>query len=272
MKKNQFFFIGSLLAIAILASCGGSSEQNNAKDGDQESQGTISASSENNNQEYSQFVTFDQPTTVKVDDHFIEVEVTPAIKTAAEKIHDNSNTELILMDESGTKIAQLHPFGRDTNFEEALYSGDTSYDETVTFIKSFDSNEEASEVASKAKSYKIIMPLMERPVNEFEDWDPVGVYKMEDAVGSKITLTVKKGGSAILFNHDFENENGYSGEKGSWTQSSEHGYLEMDFFGMPIIQIGNHSYVSHPILTPDYFYYEVNDYPDGACLEVKKVE
>lgn len=272
MKKNLFFFIGSLLAIAVLTACGGSSDQNNATDGGEDSKGTISASPENKNQEYSQFVIFDKPATVKVDDHFINVEVSPSIKSAAEKINDNSNTELILIDESGAKIASLHPFGRDTSFEDALYSGDTSYDETVTFITSFDSEEEASEVASKAKAYKIIMPLAERPVNEYEDWDPVGVYEMEDAVGCKFTLTIKKGGSAILFNHSLDGESTYSGEKGSWTQSSEYGYLVMDFFNMPFIQIGSHSYVSHPVLTPDYFYHEEKDHPDGACLEVKRVE
>lgn len=272
MKKNVFFFIGTLLAVTVLSACGGSSDQNNATDSTEDSKGTISASPENKNQEYSQFVIFDEPATVKVDDKFIKVEVSPSIKSAAGKINDNSNTELILMDESGTKIASLHPFGRDTSFEEALYSGDTSYDQTVAFITSFDNEEKASEVASKAKGYKIIMPLAERPVNEYEDWDPVGVYEMEDVVGRKFTLTIKKGGSAILFNHSLENESTYTGEKGSWDQSSEHGYIVMDFFQMPFITIGSNSYVSSPVLTPDYFYAEENDYPDGACLEVKRVE
>lgn len=272
MKRNLFFSTLTLLAAAALTACGGSSDQNNATEGGKDSAGSITASPENQNQDYSQFVIFDKPANVEVDGHMLTVEVTPAIKAAAEKIHDNSNTELILMDESGAKIASLHPFGRDTSFEEALYSGDTSYDDNVTFISSLATDEKANEIASKAKSYKIIMPLAERPVNEYEDWDPVGVYEMVDANGIKFTLTVKKGGTAILFNHSLESEDGYDGTSGSWDQSSEYGYLEMDFFTMPFIHIGPHSYVSRPVLAPDYFYYEKDDYPNGACLEVKKVD
>ena len=276
MKKNFLFLTLAALSLLGMNSCGSkTSEKSSGETESTSDASTLTASPENGSQEYSQFVVFDQPTKIGVKGKMIDVEVPVAIKSAAEKINDNDNTELILLDASGAKIASLHPFGRSSDFEEALYSGDTDYDSPLTFITSFDTEEEANEVAANAKSYKIKMPLTERVVveNKYPDWNPVGQYEIEDTYGTVFTLIVKKGGSAELINpHGGPNNDPYT-FKGSWSQSDDEGFVEFDFFSGPFMGIGKHDFISRPVLTPDYFYYDDDAYHDDKdCLAVKKVE
>lgn len=275
MKK-----IISILSLGILiaaTSCGGdnkSTENNTDNSGSSSaSKSSVVADASIASQSYSQYVDFSGPASLEVDGKGLEVEVPIKIKSAANQINDNDNTELVLLDESGAVIASLHQFGRDSSFEEALYSGDTSYSDDLTFITYVNNEAEAAEIAKKAKSYKITMPLKEKPENKYADWNPVGKYDFEDAEGNKFTLVVKKGGSAELINHSYDGNSEYTPSKGNWTKNSELGYLDMNFFGGPFVAIGDHMAIMDPVLTPDYLYYDSDAYEnDGACVEVKKVE
>lgn len=273
----------SILSLGVLiatTSCGGN---NKSAENDNESSNTASETSTNqpslvadpsiSSQNYSQYVDFSGPAALKVDGHMLEINVPVKIKTAANQINDNDNTELIVLDGSGAVVATFHQFGRDSSFEEALFSGDTSYSDDLTFIMSADDETEANEIAKKAKSYKINMALKAKPENKYADWSPVGKYEFEDAGGTQFTLIVKKGGSAELINHNFDGNSEYTPSKGSWSKNSELGYVEMDFFGGPFVLIGEHMAITSPVLTPDYLYYDRDAYnEDDACLEVKKVE
>ncbi|MDE6049644.1 MAG: hypothetical protein K2G09_08150 [Paramuribaculum sp.] len=123
-----------------------------------------------------------------------------------------------------------------------------------------------------AKSFTLVLPLKEKPVNKFADWDPVGTYKMTDSEGKPYTLIVKKGGSAELINESLQQQSAeYTPSKGSWTKNGEEGFLKMSFFGGPFIAIADYMSITSPVLTPDYFYYDEKAYEDdSACLEVKK--
>lgn len=273
----------SILSLGVLiatTSCGGDnkSAENNTESSNTASetstdQPSLVADPSNSSQNYSPYVDFSGSAALKVNGHMLEVNVPVKIKTAANQINDNDNTELIVLDGSGAVVATLHQLGRDSSFEEALFGGDTSYSEDLTFITSADDEAGATEIAKKAKSYKINMALKAKPENKYADWNPVGQYEFEDADGTQFTLIVKKGGSAELINHNFDGNSEYKPSKGRWSQNSELGYVEMDFFGGPFVAIGDHMAITNPVLTPDYLYYDLDAYEeDGACVEVKKAE
>lgn len=115
----------------------------------------------------------------------------------------------------------------------------------------------------------------EEPAEEAnqDQWNPVGEYSMEDADGLKYILTVKKGGSAELFQKAYEGLDDYEPAKGSWTKGSDGKSINLDFFSGPFIHIASHDYVSNPVLTSEYFYYNRSAYNDDTdCLEVKKID
>lgn len=280
MKKIFLILTLSALTLIGMNSCGSKTSEKNSDEAKTEAEtssdsSTLTASPENASQEYAQFVAFDQPAKIGVKGKMIDVDVPVTIKSAAGKINDNDNTELILLDESGAKVASLHPFGKSSSFEDALFSGEKGYDTPLTFITSFDSEEKANEAVANAKSYKIIMPLAERVVveNKFPDWNPVGTYEIEDKYGTVFTLVLKKGGSADLTNPHGSADNDAYTFKGSWSQSNDEGYVVLDFFSGPFMGIGSHEFITRPVLTPDYFYYDDDAYhEDTDCLAVKKVE
>ena len=275
MKKKTLFYALSFLM--TLSACGGGGKSESSKEADNSGSGSsigLTSDASNASQEYSEFVEFNGNAEINANGTMLEVNVNPKIKKAANMINDNTKTEMILLDESGNKIATLHEFGRDSNFEEALYSGDTEYDNELTFIESTDSEEKAQEIVKKAKSYKIIMPMAERIVkeNKYPDWDPIGTYEIEDGNGTMYQLIIKKGGNAELINKSHESMEGYKPTKGSWSHNKEEGFVELDFFAGPFIKIGTHEYMQYPILTPDYLYYDSDAYKeDTDCVEVKKV-
>ncbi|MBD5256509.1 MAG: hypothetical protein HDS50_02610 [Bacteroides sp.] len=276
MIKKTFFALMSG-CIIVFTAC--SSEQSKSADNQRTeetaevaAESIVAADASNASQPYAEYVDFGDGVLAISGSNMLEIVFKPKIKKAANRIHDNDATELILLDASGKKLAKLHPFGRDSRFEEAISEGDELYKDKFTFIKSAESAEEAQEIVKNAKSFTLVLPLKEKPVNKFADWDPVGTYKMTDSEGKPYTLIVKKGGSAELINESLQQSAEYTPSKGSWTKNSEEGFLNMSFFGGPFITIADHLSISSPVLTPDYFYYDERAYKDdSACLEVKKV-
>lgn len=280
MKKTFLF-----LSLMALVAC--SSEKSNKSEQNQEQSTTVAtfdekeliADTSNADQPYAEFVNFGNGTLSISGGHMLELEFKPEILKASNTSYNNNASELILLNESGKKLARLHPFGVNSSFEKAFNTGDELYKGKFVFIESLDSDAEALEIANDATSFTLVLPLQDKPimedepVNELANWDPVGTYSLTDAEGTPFTLVVMKGGSAELINQNLaKRSTEYKPSKGSWTKNSSKGFLKMSFYEGPFITIGSHYAVISPVLTPDYFYYDESAYNnDTDCLKANKV-
>lgn len=309
MKKVSVFF--ALSCAVALASCGGGNKS--AKDENSIDPyrtyhfDSVEAEQHNFMSEYSDCVNFGDSAAIEVFGSNIQVILKPTILDAAELISDKNNMFLLLLDENGDELISLDYYLDWSDFDKALYSGDTSFDQEVSFSKYASTMEDAHRIAQSAKYFSVHMPLVDKPeepekveepveepaeeetVEETEEpeetveaveaapaaqvgqadsnWNPEGEYTLEDNGGKEYTLTLKKGGKAIL-----KKANG--GEStGKWSLSGDKKYVTMDFFTGPLILIGSHEYFTSPVLTRDYLYYDRSAYQnDTDCLEVTKID
>lgn len=280
MKKSIRIFLDAVVVVCFIMAFTACSSGQSQKSGDTQTSDDakneciIVADGSNASQPYAEFVDFGDGVLTINGGHMLNLEFKPQIKKAANTSYNNDEVEVILLDGSGKKLYKLHPFGKSSDFEEAFFSGDELYKAKFTFIGSTDTDEEAQEIVGKAKSFTLVMPLADRPVNKYADWDPVGNYEMTDAEGNPFTLVVKKGGSAELINQSLAKRSAeYEPSNGSWSKNSDEGFLKMSFFEGPFITIADHYAVTSPVLTPEYFYYDENSYRDDSdCIAVKKVK
>ncbi len=261
MKKISFILaLGCMMA---MTSCGG-----DKKAGEGEGSNKVVADASNASQDYAQYVDLTGDASIKADDDWVIVTLTPTIK-AASNLMTNEST-LVLLDENGQEVVEMNG-GFDQNFNNAFCDGDTSYSQEVSFSYIADSKDKAKEMVAKAKSYKVTFTTKEPVVNKFGDWNPEGKYEFEDKDGEKFTLTLKHGGTAILYKPSTD----YT-ENGSWSETLfvGDGTYKVEFPSGPFINLsGTTDFVTQATLTPNYIYLDHDSFEaDTNCVEIKKVE
>lgn len=264
--KDLKHLIGIVLLMTF-ASCGGKSESK--PDG-------VTPSPENNSEEYAQFITIpSEPVQIKANSHILELEISPKIKAAAGKGIDYDGAEVILFDAEGNKLASLHSFGVNQDFEKALFQG-TEYDDTFTFIKSMDSEEDAQAVIQKAKQYRLKMPLVSNPKIEkliakengagdettssendyfkIGEWTIPGTYEFTDEENVEWIMTLDEDRKALLTTAANAN-NPDALMKGTWKKNTDGEFIDLKFPSGPIITIGGHMGNFSFAMTSDHLYY-----------------
>lgn len=143
----------------------------------------------------------------------------------------------------------------DKESEAAVTTG--SDDETSTSSMDFESSYSSSDNDSN---------VAEENDNQSNGWNPEGTYTFEDANGTEFTLIVKGGGSAVLKSSSSES-------KGSWSQNSSEGYVDLNFWEGPFVTIGSNDYIMDPVLTADHLYYDRSAYRGNRdYVDVKLVK
>lgn len=301
MKKC--YSLVAVLGLLVATACGGGSNESGSSQSESGSSENANATSTNQSgssvdqagvtvtpvpanaeEELNQYVDLTTLNgTVISKDKKIELKINPKIKSATtDQVLNSGAAYAILYDADGNEIIKLTMFGGQTQFNDALREGDTSFDGSLTISKSGLEPSEAGEMVKKAKTYALYAPLKFEPIPKriterkngtaptWNDWNPVGVYRLVDKYGEEYTLTVEDGGKAILLHNRYAGEDGYNGTDGTWKQDAQEGFVKFDFWKGPFIDIADHSTVSSPILTPDSFYYDMNafeDYTDFLPVE-----